>query len=246
MNARFKNIAIFSASGILLVFLMVVLFALAPERGGKVCEAVSVRVVDDHLYQFVSEKDVRKYMDHLGINLEGMLLSEVFLDDIEKQLEEHPMLRRVVCFQNSKGNISIEVEQKVPIFRVITPTESYYVDNERMKMPVSLNHVSYVPLVSGNVNSEFASLKLYDFIVFLQDDNFISSLVEQIYVYPNHEIEITPRVGKFKILLGPLDRYETKIEKLKTFYKKVLPEVGWDKYSKINLEFVDQVVCTTN
>ena len=39
-------------------------------------------------------------------------------------------------------------------------------------------------------------------------------------------------------------RSQEKFEKLKTFYEKGLNQVGWNKYSRISLEFNNQIICT--
>ena len=44
--------------------------------------------------------------------------------------------------------------------------------------------------------------------------------------------------------LGKLDNFENKLARLKEFYKKGLNQVGWNKYSRINLEFSNQIICT--
>ena len=59
----------------------------------------------------------------------------------------------------------------------------------------------------------------------------------------NDEIDLIPRVGNQIIHLGTTENYEGKLRNLEAFYDKVLPEVGWNKYSVINLEFKDQIVC---
>ena len=46
------------------------------------------------------------------------------------------------------------------------------------------------------------------------------------------------------IFLGKPGNYEEKFEKLKTFYEKGLNQVGWNKYSRISLEFNNQIICT--
>ncbi|MDR1436585.1 MAG: cell division protein FtsQ, partial [Candidatus Symbiothrix sp.] len=68
----------------------------------------------------------------------------------------------------------------------------------------------------------------------------------QIYVAPNKDIELTPRVGNHQIILGKLEDCEEHLEKLKVFYEKILNKVGWNKYSKINLKYKNQIVCTRN
>ena len=40
------------------------------------------------------------------------------------------------------------------------------------------------------------------------------------------------------------DHFEDKLDRLKTFYGKALNEVGWNKYSRISLEFSNQIICT--
>ena len=74
---------------------------------------------------------------------------------------------------------------------------------------------------------------------------------------PDKGVEIVPRVGQHVVMLGYLpqvannkERYEriasfveTKLNRLEKFYKYGLSQVGWNKYSYINLEFDNQIIC---
>jgi cell division protein FtsQ len=120
----------------------------------------------------------------------------------------------------------------------------YYVDTDRKRMRTSIRFSAYVPVVTGYVDFEFASTELYDFIVYLQSESRWRSAFTQINICNGSEIELIPRVGDFVVRLGSLERYESILEKLDKFLS-VLPKYhSWDKYSVINLEFRDQVVCT--
>ena len=66
----------------------------------------------------------------------------------------------------------------------------------------------------------------------------------RINVLPGKEIELIPRVGNHIIYLGKLEHFEDKLGRLKTFYEKGLNQVGWNKYSRISLEFGNQIICT--
>ena len=77
----------------------------------------------------------------------------------------------------------------------------------------------------------------------LNSDSFWSAQIDQIYVDNNDDIDLIPRVGNQQIHLGSTEDYEAKFRNLEAFYDKVLPEVGWNKYSVINLEYKDQIVC---
>jgi cell division protein FtsQ len=53
-------------------------------------------------------------------------------------------------------------------------------------------------------------------------------------------------VGNQRILIGNADSLQVKFTNLLTFYKEVLPRVGWDKYSMINVKYSGQVVGIKN
>jgi cell division protein FtsQ len=80
-------------------------------------------------------------------------------------------------------------------------------------------------------------------IKYIDDDDFWSAQIDQIYVDSNNDIDLIPRVGNQLIHIGTTENIEGKLKNLAAFYDKVLPEVGWNKYSVINLEYKDQIVC---
>ena len=82
-------------------------------------------------------------------------------------------------------------------------------------------------------------------------------LVEQINILPDQNVEIVPRIGNHIVLLGKLpedvdrkkqeeaiaDFFNHKMERLEKFYRYGLSEVGWNKYSYVNIEFDNQIIC---
>ena len=81
--------------------------------------------------------------------------------------------------------------------------------------------------------------------------------IEQINVRPGKGIELVPRVGNHIVYIGnlpesndPGERQEIvtayvqkKLERVKEFYMYGLSQAGWNKYSYINLEFDNQIIC---
>jgi cell division protein FtsQ len=113
-----------------------------------------------------------------------------------------------------------------------------------MLMPSNTKCNAYLPVATGNINKSFATKELHNFALFLQQDRFWNSQIEQIHVLNNQTVELVPRVGSHTIYLGKLTQVENKLERVKQFYKKALNQVGWNKYSRINVEFGNQIVCT--
>ena len=109
-------------------------------------------------------------------------------------------------------------------------------------MPVGFTTASYVPVLTGRVTKKRATNDLYDFVEFLENDDFWHAQIVQINVTPNQQIELIPRVGDQVILLGKLDGYKKKLDKLETFYTSVMNKRGWLGYKEIDLRYHGQVI----
>ena len=86
--------------------------------------------------------------------------------------------------------------------------------------------------------------QVYKVASFVANDTFWSANTQQIFVNELQEIELVPRVGDHRILIGDTTDLQNKFHRLFMFYQKGLSTTGWNKYSLINLKFKDQVVCT--
>ena len=228
---------------LIVVGLWCVLAFVVPSNDTKKCENIHLIVSDYDDFKFVSDNDVRVQLQNSGVYPVGKLHSDIDLTEMEESLMKLNMVKSVKCYFATNGDVNVSVTQRVPVFRVKEDGRDYYIDNERKRMPTSIKFSAYVPIVTGNVNFEFAASELYDFVVYLQSESRWRSAFTQVYVYPENKVELIPRVGDFRIELGTLERYEAKLGKLEKFLK-VLPKYhSWDKYSVINLEYRDQVVC---
>ncbi len=227
----------------IVIGLVCVLLFIVPSSDTKKCENIHLVVSDYDDFKFISDKDVSAQLQNSGVYPVGKLHSEIDLTEMEQSLLKLNMIKSVKCYFATNGDVNVAVTQRVPVFRVMEGASSYYIDNERKRMSTSIKFSAYVPVVTGNVNFEFATTNLYDFVVYLQSESRWRSAFTQIYVYPDNKVDLVPRVGDFVVKMGSLERYESKLEKLDKFLK-VLPKYhSWDKYSVINLEFKDQVVC---
>lgn len=95
--------------------------------------------------------------------------------------------------------------------------------------------------------------KLINFVKFVDGDDFWRSFIVQINVEGggaeqqyDPDIEIVPRAGNQVILLGRVDGYQEKLNKLLAFYKNAVAYEGWEKFRYINLQYKDQIVCIEN
>lgn len=210
----------------------------------KTCEKVLVEIADTLDRYFISEKDVIATLKGAGLYPVGKKLKDIDTEQIETSLEKNKLIKRVQVYKTTGGAVRLSVYQRIPLLRVIGVSGNYYVDTEGEIMPAVSQYTAYVPLATGHVDKDFARTELYRLATYLNHHRMWDSQIEQIYVYPNKDLELTPRVGNHQILLGKVDDFETKLDNLKLFYEQALHDKGWNRYSKINLKFKNQIICT--
>ena len=230
---------------LVIAYLVVAITAFNRKPAGLVCRDVELVVKDSVYAGFITKKEVAAILEKKGISPIGKDLDRIRTKTLEQILSKHPLIDRVECYKTPSGKLCIEVTQRIPILRIMSSNgENYYLDNKGTVMPPDAKCVAHLAVVTGNVEKSFAMKDLYKFGVFLQNNPFWEAQIVQINVLPGKEIELVPRVGNHIIYLGKLEHFEDKLKRLKTFYEKGLNQVGWNKYSRISLEFGNQIICT--
>ncbi|RRD63136.1 cell division protein FtsQ/DivIB [Tannerella forsythia] len=209
-----------------------------------VCRQVTVVVKDSADRHFIDRKDVLSILKNTSLYPINQRLRDINTEKIERKVADNELIDRVSVYKTPSGNINIEVTQKTPVLRVFSTQGSYYIDEHGHIMPVSPRYATYLPIASGNIEKSFATTDLYKFALFLQKHDFWNNQIEQIYVYPNKEVELIPRVGDHRIFLGSFEDFREKMDHLQLFYEQAIPKVGWEKYRIINLKYKNQIVCT--
>ncbi|MDR1601299.1 MAG: cell division protein FtsQ [Tannerella sp.] len=193
---------------------------------------------------FLHKNDIIASLKNANLYPVNRFVSQINTNEIEKQIVKNMLVRTVSAYKTPSGKIKIEILQKMPVLRVFSANGSYYVDDLGRTMPTDFQYATYLPVASGNIEKSFAMSDLYKFALFLQKHEFWNSQIEQIYVHPNKEVELVPRIGNQRIILGDFSNFKEKMDKLQLFYEQVIPKTGWEKYDIINLKYRDQIVCT--
>ena len=230
---------------LVLAYLIVAVTAFNRKPAGQVCRDVELVIKDTVYAGFITKKEVAAMLEKKGVSPIGKHLDRIRTKTLEQALSKHPLIDEVECYKTPSGKLCIEVTQRIPILRIMSANgENYYLDNKGTVMPPDAKCVAHRAIVTGNVEKSFAMKDLYKFGVFLQNNKFWNAQIEQIHVLPDRNIELVPRVGDHLVYLGKLENFEDKLARLKEFYQKGLNQVGWNKYSRINLEFSNQIICT--
>jgi len=240
-----KKILLTTVAISLSAYLLYAYFYSKPDKKEELaCKELRIDIIDTSDRHYLTRDNILASITKAKLSPVGKNLSAVSTAAIENKLEENRLIKKAECYKTIDGTVRIKIYQREPILRVFSMKESYYVDSEGDIMPVPDNFAAYVPVASGYIGKEYATKQLYGFALFLRQDKFWNSQIKQIYVAQNGDVELTPAVGDFRIILGKIENYKENLEKLRLFYDKGLSKVGWNKYSVINLKFENQVVCT--
>lgn len=211
----------------------------------RVCENFSVVIEDSAHYRFVSKQDIVALVKRYDLDPVGKTFGEINTLAIRDTILANRLVESAKVFITPAGSVMATVSQRKPVLRVISDVKgNFYVDNERRIMPVSGNFAVYVPVATGAIDEEFARNQLSDFALFLSSHPDWDVWIEQIVVQKDQEVELIPRAGDFRIIMGSLDDYQAKLAKFVRFVDEGLNVVGWNRYSAINLKYDNQVVCT--
>lgn len=209
-----------------------------------ICPRIRVTIADAQNLNFVSKEDVQNLLQDKSVYPIGVRLDHINTDRLENYLKGKSRIKTAECFKTPNGELNVRVTQREPILRVKGIYGDYYVDSERKMMPTSTIFTAYVPIATGYVTKELALGELGEFALFLRDHSFWNAQIEQIDVAKNGEVTLVPRVGDQLILMGTLENYQDKLDRLYALYVNGFNKIGWNKYKQITLKYEGQVVCT--
>ena len=208
------------------------------------CQNLIVIIKDSADRQFLTTDNIVAILKSAQLNPVNRPMHSINTHAIEEKIAESELVSDVTAYKTPSGNIKIEITQKMPILRIFSARESYYVDESGGTMPADYQYATYLPVANGNIEKSLATTELYKFALFLQKNEFWNNQIEQIYVNTNKEVELIPRIGDHRIILGDFEDFEEKMNNLRLFYEQAIPKIGWEKYEVINLKYKNQIVCT--
>ena len=228
--------------GLTLLVLVGFLFAFSSNRNNtRHVKNVTVNFMgDDNL--FVTEETVNKLLIQNKEDLTNVPKEILDLNELELALKSNPMIKTAQVHLTVNGEVRADVIQRKPIARV-SVNASYYIDDEGSYMPLSSNYTARVPLVTGFIKKNDLS-NVFNMAHKIFNDQFLKTHIVEIHQNRDKTIVLKTRVLDFEILIGHLDRIDNKISNLKAFYQKAKKDESLNKYSKVNLQFENQVVCT--
>lgn len=232
-----------------------------------IIKSLNIAIQNNDENPFVTEADIKNFFNERKDSLLNNKYKNINIPQLEKALNSHPAIQNAEVAGDMDGELKINIVQRTPVLRIINKDgESYYIDSESKLMPLNDNYTARVLVANGFIfepfarrsefsvnqikqNKVFKEVSLLDDILevsnYITNDSILNSLIQQIYVNQDKEIELFPCLGNHKIIFGNAENISEKFNKLKLFYTQGLNKTdAWTKYSSINLKYKNIVVCT--
>ncbi|WP_208646812.1 cell division protein FtsQ/DivIB [Pedobacter jejuensis] len=217
-------------------------------------KCTEVKILIPGADNFIEREEVDQILREDQGVLVGRNLEQINIHQIEKKLQSNPYIGFAKVYADMDGVLSIEIKQRQPVLRILNASgQDFYIDNDGLKMPISPNFTANVLVATGNIQEVFGTRvdtlrtqmarDLYKTAQYIKQDTLWDNQIEQIIVDAKNDIELIPRVGNQRIILGSADSIDKKMKNLLVFYKKAMPQVGWETYRTINIKYTNQIVC---
>jgi len=254
-NRVLKYVLISFAWVITLIGLVVLMSFIEIKKAGVVCKNVKVYIPGNQY--FIDRQEVDHILRADSNALIGRRMENINIHDLESRLKANPYVEYAKVYNDMDGTINVDISQRQPILRIINKyDQDFYVDRNGLKIPLSSNFTARVLATNGYIDELYPNhvdtlhtalaKELYKAAEYIRRDSLWGAQIAQMYVNQEHEIELIPRVGSNRILLGDADSLDAKFRNLLIFYKKALPRVGWDAYKLINIKYANQVIGVRN
>ncbi len=223
-------------------------------KESKNCKGVDITISGVNNNFFIDKNDVYAIIKNYGgDSTERKPLATINLKHIEKELEKDVWIKNAELYFDNNDILKVSVEEREPVARIFTSTgKSFYIDTACMLLPLSTKFSARLPIITGFIYNDKSLSKIDSAILIdiknigikINADSFLMAMIEQVDITANYTFEMIPKIGKQLIVFGDAGDADAKFTKLKLFYKNIITQAGWNKYSIINLQYAGQVVAS--
>ena len=201
----------------ILGYLIFAFCRLSLDEDRRICHGLEI-IIEDSTSNFVDREFVESIILQTKCPINDCSIKDIDVQTIEDSIRNCPYIDSVLCHYTSTNILCIRVIPRKPVLHIMSSSgENYYMDINGNDMPIA-DYINNTP----PWNKE----------------------IQQIYVKDPKHIEFIPSTGNHTVIIGePID-IEDKLNRLQNFYQQGLNKTGWNKYSTINLNYANQIVCT--
>ena len=216
------------------------------EAMAKECTEVEIDIEKESMEGFLNPGEVKKLLTQHKLYPLSQPMSSISPRKMEETLQKSPFVEKAECYKTLSGHVCINIKQRIPVIRIMSDNDdNYYLDNHGNIMPEA-GYATDILIATGHISKKYAQNVLSKIANHIVSNTFWKNQTVQLNVLTNGTLEMVRRVGDHIVFLGSPTNIDNKLERLRKFYIYGLNKAGWNKYSYINVEFNNQIICKKN
>ena len=228
----------------------------ARERALHTCEGLRIEYADD--YRFVSEQDIKDYLDKYYGAYIGQRLDSIKLHKVESILDVQSAILKSEAYTTEDGMLNIRLTQREPVIRFQKGSYGFYADCNGFLFPLQENYTTPVPVMDGAVPVNCAEgfkgapeteaerewlAGVISLVEYMGKSRIWAENIVQMHVEDNGDIVMIPRQGGERFIFGSPTGAKEKFDRMSDYYRYILPEKGEGYYKTVNVKYDKQIVC---
>ena len=130
---------------------VVLLVSAIRSKDSKACSGIEINIASSSNNFFVDKKEIKNILTANGARqLVGTRATNLNLQLMEEVLEKNIWIKNAELFIDNNQVLQVKVEERVPVARIFTTGgNSFYVDEEADRLPLSESFSARVPMVTS-------------------------------------------------------------------------------------------------
>lgn len=240
---KIYSILLYLVSCLILVYLCLSVTYANKMQEDIACKGVLVSIQDSASQQLITKNDVFNLLANKGIQVKGKAIAHLPIDAIEDIVQGHPMVRTATCYPTTQHHLQIDITQRVPLLKVNNGVESYYIDTDHKRMPLS-NKVDPkgMIVVSGSVGQRSAQNEIAELVEWVKKHRYWKDRIIGIKVVHPRLYKLQQANNEPYIVMEDIKQYEVCLNRLQKWYKGTQTYTDMPKYKELDLRYKDQVI----
>jgi cell division protein FtsQ len=232
---------------------LALLIAAINSKNSSLCQGLEVEINAGGKTFFLSKRDVVSLLGYEGLkDIRNRKIASIDLLKMENMLRKNNWIQDAQLYFDNNQTLKVRIQERQPVARIFTVTgNSYLIDSSGIQLALAEKTVFRLPVFTGYPSDHFGLRKdsaldrqIRNLAVFLNQDAFWTCQIQAVNISGAKTFSMTALIGNQAIEFGDGNNYENKFHKLFIFYKEVITQTGFEKYTGINLAYENQVIAT--
>jgi len=229
------------------------------ERARLNCNRLEVHFRDS--LKFVSERDIRGYLDSRYGTYIGQRLDSVNLSKIERLIESRSAVLKSEAWTTSDGTLHISITQRAPVMRFQNGEKGFYIADNGYIFPLHKSYTAPVRTVWGSIpvdvpegykgeaptEEEKVWLgSMLEMNRIIESSRKWRTITDSVFIRPGGDLVLKMSRGDELFIFGEPRSLKEKFAGIDKYYDYIAPskEEGW--YKTVNLKYRRQIICRQN